>query len=143
MSTSDMISFASLVFSGLAFFVAMLTFVYSVATGPRLRMLIGGDLWLFYSSDNKLVIETDCAFFNSGAQPGALLEFSGTLTSSDGSKVPLHCTGLGGGRGVAAWHTPAGSPQPLIIPGRGVSGAETQRLFLITNVPFELADPFF
>jgi hypothetical protein len=136
MSTSDLLSLSSLIVATLAFVIALLSLIYTTFMRPRMKMLLGGYMWLFYSYNKKLILQLDLAFFNSGAQPGALVEFSGALTLPDGSRKPLHSIGFGEGKGGAE-----NLPQTIIVSGRGAGGAETKSIFFITNDPLELQHP--
>jgi hypothetical protein len=146
MSVSDILSAISLVVAALAFVIAFLTFVYTVTMGPRLSMLIGEDIQLLYGSNLELVVVSDFTFFNGGAQPGALVELSGTITTSDGSKKAiLRWTGIGEskniaepGKGSDIFISLGSLPQTIVVTGRGVSGAETEKIYLGTSEPFEL-----
>lgn len=110
MSTSDLLSLSSLIVATLAFVVALISLVYTTFMRPRMKMLLGGYMWLFYSYNKKLILQIDLAFFNSGAQPGALVEFSGTLTLPNGSRKFLHSIGFGEGKGGAE-----NLPQTIIV----------------------------
>ena len=56
MSGSDILSLVSLLVSAFAFFVALLTYVYTVALGPRQKLLFGEQLALHYSNSKQLYI---------------------------------------------------------------------------------------
>src|SRR5437588_430252 len=89
MSGSDILSLVSLLGSAFAFFVALLTYVYTVALGPRLKLLFGEQLALHYSSSKQLYIWSNFAFFNEGAKPGAIVELAGTISAGDGRNQSL------------------------------------------------------
>src|SRR6266851_7714362 len=131
MSLNDILS---LVIVLLFFVIAMLTFVYTIFTGPHLHLLIGQEIKLVYTRDKRLSIEADFAFFNGGAQPGALVELSGTISNTDGSKrANLRWERFLETRNIAepgkATHffvTAVSPAHPTIVPGRaaGTGGVE-------------------
>lgn len=146
MSVSDILSVISLVIAALAFVVAFLTFVYSITLGPRLSLLIGDVIELIYGPNLELNVVSDFTFFNGGAQPGAVVALSGSITTSDGSKkANLRWVSFGESINIAEpgkasdiFVTPESQPQTIVVSGRGVGGAETKKIFLGTSELFEL-----
>jgi hypothetical protein len=146
MSFNDLLS---LIIAILVFVIALLTFVYTIFTGPRLHMLIGQEIKLVYTRDKRLSIEADFAFFNGGAQPGALVELSGTISNTNSSKrATLRWERFLETRNIAepgkATHffvTAVSPAHPLIVPGRaaGTGGVEmgirlyTDKLFILES----------
>jgi hypothetical protein len=131
MSAGDVIALLSLVF-------ALLTYVYSIALWPRLRMLIDEDVWLSYFIDRHgehLCLKSYFTFFNSGAQPGAIANVLGTLSLVDGSgkamSWDLRWNWFFEEDGVEAnvgAHT-------FVVAGRGSGGTKLIHMNLLTDHP--------
>jgi hypothetical protein len=128
----------ALVIAGLAFVFSLISFVYTVLTGPRIKLLFGGEILLAYTAERELYILSGFVFFNQGAQPGAIVELAGTLSRVDsGEKIPLRWADFYENKFVEEkgefWYIPQGKPHTLVVSGRGVGGTETQSIGLQTR----------
>lgn len=144
MSSSDTLSLVSLFFSALAFFVALLTYTYTVALGPRLKLLFGERLTLHYSRNNRLCIWSNFAFFNEGAKSGAIVELAGTISASNGGDQSLRWDSFQSNQNVAEpgrapqkLFVNEGQPETIVVTGREV---ETQGIQLSTDKSFILTE---
>ena len=141
MSSSDILSLVSLFFSAFAFVVALLTYVYTVALGPRLKLLFGEELALHYSEDDVLYIWSNFAFFNEGAKPGAIVELVGAILSKNRSEqlrwdsFVVNKNSRGPGEVPLKLFHNEGRPETVVVTGRGI---ETKGIQLSTDKPFEL-----
>src|SRR5215467_4491152 len=144
MKSNDILT---LVLSAFAFVVSLLTFTYTVARGPRLFMLLDQYIYLFYNEDQGLRIIAYFSFFNSGAQPGALVELTGTLSTTDRrKKVELRWVNFQETKNIAQPGAPAvlfrgltGLAQTIIVPGRAAGeGGIGRDILIATNEPFPL-----
>jgi len=141
------------VFSAFAAGTALLTFVYTFALKPSLRIQIGQEIALHYTTNHpgvaedrrmRLILTADFVFLNKGAQPMAMAELFGTLWPS-GSPQPSapnlvwrryektkRVSPLGA---PADYRTgSAGMVQTTIVPGRDVSAAKIRLYSLRSNV---------
>jgi hypothetical protein len=143
----------TLFLAGLAFLLSLVTFIFTIFTGPRLNILLGDVIMLHYSAEFHLFVHSSFTFFNGGAQPGALVQLSGTLFATDKNKVDknkkeelrwigFEKTAYVGepGKTHQLLIEPLTMPQTVIVPGRasGGSGAETIGICLVTLKAFEL-----
>jgi len=129
MSVGDVIALVSLAFT-------LLTYVYSIALWPRLKMLIDEDVWLSYFVDRHgehLCLKSYFTFFNSGAQPGAIANLLGTLSVVDGSGTAI--------RGDLRWNwffeedgvaSNIGA-HTFVVAGRGSGGTKAIQMNLLTD----------
>lgn len=129
MSVGDLIALGSLVF-------ALLTYVYSIALWPRLKILIDEDLWLYYFVDHRgehLCLKSYFTFFNGGAQPGAIANLLGSLTLVDDSGAnktwDLRWNWFFQEDGVDA-DRPA---HTFVVAGRGSGGTRSINMNLLTD----------
>ncbi len=152
MSISDIINSIILI---LGFLIALFTYVYTVAMKPRLSMVVGQEMLLHYTYEKRLIVTTDFVFLNGGAQPGALIDLSGTLSSVDGGSLanrknvetPIRWEKFEETQNIADPGKPsryytrsAGMVHTLIVPGRaaGAGGIEsTIRLFTKGKITIE------
>lgn len=79
---SDWIAIAAFVLSAFAF---AFTAYYQVLKRPRLAILIGDVVNMYYSNDGRLRICMNITFLNEGAQYGAVVRVIGTLASQERS----------------------------------------------------------
>ena len=144
MSGSDILSLVSLLVSAFAFFVALLTYVYTVALRPRLKLLFGEQLALHCSSSKQLYIWSNFAFFNEGAKPGAIVEFAGIISASDGRNQSLRWDAFVSNKNIAEPGTAPqklfvheSQPETIVVTGREV---ETKGIQLVTDKSFVLTE---
>jgi hypothetical protein len=145
MTLNDMFT---LFIAGLALLLSLATFVFTIVTGPRLNVLIGDVIMLHYSARFNLFVHSNFTFFNEGAQPGALVELSGTILTADKRRSEdLRWIGFEKneyieepGKAYRLFTKPLVMPQTIIVSGRaaGGGGAETMGICLVTLKPFEL-----
>mgnify|MGYP001279908665 CR=1 FL=1 len=129
MSVGDVVALVSLAFT-------LLTYLYSIALWPRLKMLIDEDLWLSYFVDRHgehLCLKSYFTFFNSGAQPGAIANILGTLSLIDGGVLArtwdLRWNWFFEEDGVA---TNQGA-HTFVVAGRGSGGTRSIQMNLLTD----------
>ncbi len=144
MSTSDLLALISLIVSALAFVTSLLTYVYTVALGPRLEILFGENIWLHYTEDYKLCIMSYFVFFNGGARPGAIVNLSGTLYPFPaGVETNIRWSLFGKDIDIQPdqWgyaFTPESSPHSLIVDGRGNGGITMRSIELQSDDTYQL-----
>src|SRR5258708_21526471 len=123
MAVSDVLALISLVVSAFAFLISFLTYVYTVALGPRLDILFGENIWLHYTEEYKLCVMSYFVFFNGGAQPGAIVKLSGTLAPTRqgmGTSMRWNLFGVDTDIQAHQWgnsFTTESSPHSLIVAG--------------------------
>ncbi len=115
--------------------------MYTVALGPRLKLLFGEELALHYSNDDVLYIWSNFAFFNEGAKPGAIVELAGTISFNNRSEqlrwdsfVVNKNVREPGEVPLKLFHN-EGQPETIVVTGRGI---ETKGIQLSTDKPFVL-----
>lgn len=148
MSSSDLLSLVSLVVSAFAFFVSLLTYVYTVALGPRLEILVGETIELHYTADYKLCMISYFAFFNGGAQSGAIVKVSGRISPTDRSRnATVYWDSFVEDKDIAdteskhagkLWYSTESTAYTLVVTGRGVGGTVAKRIGFITDEEYTL-----
>lgn len=147
MSLNDILT---LVISGLALVFSLVSFVYTVLMGPRLRILIGEKISLSHARPalhHALNVNASFTFFNEGATPGVIFELSGTISSGSGGKAGdliwrafLESRNMAQpGEMVRYRNINLGEPGPIIVTGRAVGGVETKLISMQTTEQFELS----
>jgi hypothetical protein len=131
----------------IALLISLLTFVYTVATRASIHMLIGQNIRLKYTWDKRLYVVADFAFFNQGAQPGAIVEISGTLKNINASDVfDFRWLTFEETKNIALpgeptklWTSSTDYVHTIIIPGRaGGTGGIMQQIRLLSKKPCTL-----
>jgi hypothetical protein len=128
------------------FVVALFTNVLTVASNPRLSVVMGQRMHMHYTHHKKRYIVTaDYVFLNGGAQPGALIDLSATISLADGVRLtPIAWERFEETNNVPVKGLYTGSSdlvRPLIVPGRtgGSGGVEkTIRLYSAKDHSFVL-----
>jgi hypothetical protein len=139
-------SILTLTIAVLGLVVALFTYVLTVASNPRLSVVMGQRMHMHYTANKaRLIVTTDYVFLNGGAQPGALIDLSGIILLADGGKqFPIAWERFEESKNVSGQGLQMGSSdlvRPLIVPGRtgGSGGVEkTIRLYTPKDHPFEL-----
>jgi hypothetical protein len=152
MAINDIITLVLLV---LGFLVALLTYVSTIALKPRLALIVGLKMHLHYTRDKRLIVTMDFVFLNGGAQPGVLIDLSGTISpeEKESPTAPaIRWEKFEETQNIAPPGTPsryytrsAGFVHPLILPGRAAeAGGLDKTIRLFTEAPFTLEDkPYF
>ncbi len=144
MSLSDILT---LVISGFALVFSLASFVFTVLTGPRLKLLIGENIILSHAWNSALNVNANFTFFNGGATPGAIVELSGTISPvNGGKKVPIEWQAFLESRNIAG---PAekvryrdviqGHAGTIVVTSRAVGGVETKFVGMHTTEQLELS----
>ena len=114
--------------------IALFTFSYSVASKSRIRMGIGAEIAIHYDNSGVLIVKADFVFWNERAQPGAIIEISGTICpgESNGAELALYWRTFEktdvsrGDNGKSIWWSHSVGPvYPLIVPGRAAGTSST------------------
>jgi len=131
-SAGDIATVVTAVITGVGVIIALLTYSYSVASTPRVRMKIGPDVAMHYDQHGVLIVRADFVFWNAGAQPGAISEISGRLAADepDGAKLTFYWRTfeeidvLRGENGKSVWWSHSTGPvYPIIVPGRAAGSS--------------------
>jgi hypothetical protein len=142
MSVSDASAVAVAILTGLGLIVALFTFSLTLVSRARLRLSVGQEIILHYTSDSELILTASFAVINTGSLPGLATELSAVICHP-GTSTPLksllwrtfeESTPV---RDEADGHTrwwthSAGPVHTLVVPGRaaGSSGiTEKIRLY--------------
>jgi hypothetical protein len=147
MSVSDASAIAVAVLTAAGVILALLTFRRSLDSPPKLKLSVGQEIILHYTSESRLILTADFAFINKGALPGLVTEVSADLYGPGPKKVLI--TSLrwrtfedstsyrDGTDGRTRWWTRSGGPvHTLIVPGRaGGSSGATSKIRLYQDRP--------
>jgi hypothetical protein len=131
-SAGDIATVVTAVITGVGVIIALLTYSYSVASTPQVRMKIGPDIVMHYDQYGVLIFRADFVFWNAGAQPGAISEISGRLAADegDGAELALYWRTFEeidvsrGENGRSIWWAHSTGPvYPVIVPGRAAGSS--------------------
>jgi hypothetical protein len=137
----------TLILATFALLISLLTFIYTVAKRASIHMLIGQNIRLKYTWDYKLYVVADFAFFNQGAQPGAIVEILGTIKKDNASEnFDFRWTTFEETKNIAPpgkptklWTSSTDNVHTIIIPGRtGGTGGIMQQIRLLSYKPCKL-----
>lgn len=79
----------TVIISFLAFIVAATTFYFNLLKRPKLSLMIGETIGLFYDPDYRLYFDMDIVIHNDGARHGVLVKLTGTISQKGSGESGL------------------------------------------------------